>query len=57
MNLIAACQDLQGGVQEDAARLYTVVSGWRKNNSGHKLKQERFRLGIRKRKTWEKYWG
>jgi len=37
-----ASKYLQGGCQEDGARLFSVVS------SGHKLKQRKFRLNMRK---------
>lgn len=38
---------LQGGHQ-DRARLFTVVHGGRTNDNEHKVKQERFKLVIRR---------
>ena len=37
-----------GGYQEDGAKLFTVRYGRRMRGNGHKLKQEKFRLNIRK---------
>lgn len=43
--LMAAFSDLQGGHQEDGARLFTAVHGGR-TGGGHMMKQERFRLDM-----------
>lgn len=37
-----------GGHQEDGARLFTVLHHGRTRNNGQKLKQDKFRLDIKK---------
>ena len=39
---------LQGGGQEDGARLFPVVPSDRTRGNGHKLKQRKFQLNLRK---------
>jgi len=43
-----ASKYLQGGCQEDGARLFPVVPSDRTRGKGHKLKQKKFQLNTRK---------
>jgi len=47
-DLIYTYKYLQGGGQEDGARLFSVVSSNRTRGNGHKLKQRKLHLNPRK---------
>jgi len=47
-DLINAYKYLQGGCQEDGAKLFSVVPSDRTKDSRHKLKHRKFRLNMRK---------
>jgi len=47
-DLINASKYLQGGGQEDGARLFSVVPSDRTRGNGHKLKQRKIQLKMRK---------
>ena len=47
-DLIYTSKYLQGGDQEDGAKLFSVVPSDRTRVNGHKLKQRKFQLNMRK---------
>jgi len=47
-NLIYAYKYLQGGCKKDGAKLFSVEPSDRTRGNGHKLKQRKFQLNMRK---------
>jgi len=47
-DLINACKYLKGGCQEDGTKLFSVMPSDRTRVNGHKLKQRKFHLNMRK---------
>lgn len=46
VDLITSFQHVQGDQEDDGARPFAAVCDWSMRGSGHKLKQESYRLGI-----------
>jgi len=57
-DLINAYKYLQGGCQEDGARLVFMLLGDRARGNGHKLKHRKFQMNMRKNFTLRvtEYW-
>jgi len=62
-DLVNAYKYLQGGCQEDGARLFPVVPSDRTRGNGHKLKQRKFQLNMGKNfftlrvtEPWNRLW-
>jgi len=47
-DLVNAYKYLEGGCQEEGARLFSVVPRDRTRGNGHKLKQRKFHVNVRK---------